>query len=157
MSIYVRLEGITGESKDSNHKGWIDALSVSFGVTQSSSMSTGGGGGVGKADFPALTFVHYVDRASPSLFKYCAQGKHIPKVEISTTKAGGKQEEYMKVTLTDVIVVEVMPNGSTDDLWVETVGLSYSTIKIEIREQSTSGSMGAAVTGAWDVKQNKEC
>ncbi|MDR3213435.1 MAG: type VI secretion system tube protein Hcp [Azoarcus sp.] len=156
MSIYVKVEGITGESRDAKHKGWIDALSVDFGVVQSSSMSTGGGGGVGKADFPALTFAHYVDRATPNLFKYCAAGKHIPKVEISVTKSGGGQEEYQRITLGDVLVVSSTPSGSADALWVETVGLSYATISIEVREQNANGSMSAPITGTWDVKQNRE-
>ena len=79
MDIFIRLDGITGESKDAKHNGWIDVLTISYDVSQSSSMNVGGGGGVGRADFTPVTFGHHVDRASPALFKYCASGKHIPK------------------------------------------------------------------------------
>jgi type VI secretion system secreted protein Hcp len=38
---------------------------------------------------------------------------------------------------------------------IEEVGLSYAKIKVEVKEQNSDGSMGAATTGNWDVKQNK--
>ncbi|MDR1462413.1 MAG: type VI secretion system tube protein Hcp [Azoarcus sp.] len=153
QDFYIKLEGITGESKDSKHKGWIDALSFSYGVSQSSSMFTGGG--VGKASFDNLSFTHYIDRATPNLFQYCAAGKHISKVEISACKAGDGSQEYMHVTLEDVLVTHTGPMGSSDDVRVkETVSLSYSKIKVEVKEQEANGAMGAVVTGTWNVKQN---
>ncbi|MDR3212869.1 MAG: type VI secretion system tube protein Hcp [Azoarcus sp.] len=154
---FIQLDGITGESKQAKHKGWIDVLSFSYAVSQSSSMFTGGGGGVGKADFPAFTFIHYVDRASPNLFKYCAAGKHIPKAVLSSCKVGDGSQEFMRVIMTDVLIVNAGPSGSTGGQAIETVGLSYSKIEIEIREQKADGSMCPAVSSGWDIKANKEC
>ena len=157
QDFYIKLEGINGESKDSKHKDWIDVLSFSYGVSQSSSMFSGGGGGVGKASFDSLTFSHHVDKATPNLFKYCAAGKHIPKVEVSACKAGDGSQEYMHITLTDVLVTHAGPTGSTDDARVkETVSLSYSKIEIQVKEQNADGSMKSNVIGTWDVKQNRE-
>ncbi|MDR1425030.1 MAG: type VI secretion system tube protein Hcp [Azoarcus sp.] len=153
--IYVKIEGIEGESKDAKHKGWIDAINLSYGVSQSSSVFTGGGGGVGKADFNGLAFTHYFDRASPNLFKYCAAGKHIATVEISGCKSGGGQQEFVHVKLSDVIVIGVTPNGNAGSMWVETVSLAYSQIVIEAKEQKADGSMVAGVSGGWNVKENK--
>jgi type VI secretion system secreted protein Hcp len=153
--IYVKIEGIDGESKDEKHKGWIDAISLGYGVSQSSSMFSGGGGGVGKADFGGVVFSHHLDRASPNLFKYCAAGKHIPKVEISACKSGGGQKEFAHITLTDVIVTGVGPNGNAGSIWVETVSLAYSKIMIEVHEQKADGAMLAGVSGGWNVKENK--
>jgi len=156
QDFFVKIQGITGESKDSKHKDWIDVLNFSYSVSQSSSSFTGGGSGVGKASFDSLSFTHYVDKTTPVLFKYCAEGKHIPSVELSACKSGGGQQEYLHLTLTDVIVTHAGPTGSSDDARVkETVSLSYATIKVEVKEQKADGSVGAAVTGAWDVKGNK--
>ena len=154
-AIYVNVEGIEGECKDSKHKGWIDALSCSYGVSQSSAMASGGGGGVGKASFGALAFSHHFDKSSPNLFQYCAAGKHIPKVLVSVCKSGGGQQEYILITLEDVLITNVAPSGSEGSEWAESVNLSYSKIKIEAKEQDKGGSMLATVTGGWDVKQNK--
>jgi type VI secretion system secreted protein Hcp len=62
----------------------------------------------------------------------------------------------MHITLTDCLITSAGPTGSTDDARVrETVGISYSKAKVEVKEQNADGSVGAAVTGTWDVKQNK--
>ena len=157
QDFYIKLEGIDGESKDSKHAKWVDALSWSYAVNQTSSMHSGGGGGTGKASFNDLSFVHYIDRASPTLMKYCASGKHIPKVTLSCCKSGDGSQEYMKVTLTDCIVTGIAPSGDPNDPRVmESVGLSYAKILVEVKEQNADGSMGATVEGQWDVKQNKE-
>jgi len=155
QDFYIKLEGIDGESKDSQHTGWIDVLSFEYSVSQSSSMFTGGGGGVGKANFDALSFVHFVDKATPNLFQYCAAGKHIPSVLVSACKAGDGSKEYMRITLSDALVTHAGPYGSSEDARVkEKVELSYSKIKVEVKEQNADGSMGSIVTGTWDVKRN---
>lgn len=156
QDFYVKIEGITGESKDSKHAGWIDALSVGYGVHQDASAFTGGGVGVGKATFDTVAFDHYVDKATPNLLQYCAAGKHIPTVEVSCCKAGDGSQEYMRITLSDCIIVRAGPNGDTKDARLqESISIAYSKIKVEVKEQNANGSMGAAVTGAWDVKQNR--
>jgi type VI secretion system secreted protein Hcp len=155
--IFIKIEGITGESKDAKHKGWIDALNVEYGLSQGSSMNVGGGGGVGKAGFRALTFTHFYDRASPAIFKYCAVGKHIPLVNISVCKSGGGQQESLRLTLKDAIITDVSPRGSQGSLWTESVSMSYSVIEMEAFEQTASGSMRQGVRVAWNVKENCEC
>jgi type VI secretion system secreted protein Hcp len=157
--IYIEINGIKGESKDAKHRGWIDAISSSYSVTQSASAFIGGGGGVGKADFGNFSFTHFFDRASPVLLKYCAAGKHIPEVTISVCKSGGRQEEYIKITLSECIITSVVPNGSSGSQWTELVAIAYSKITIEYREQNTDGSLSSdgSVNGGWNIKQNIEC
>lgn len=156
QDFYLKIDGISGESKDSKHAGWIDALSFTYGVSQSASAFTGGGAGVGKASFAALIFEHYMDKSTPNLMQYCASGKHIPTVELSCCKVGDGSQEYARITLSDCIITNAGPSGKTTDARViESVGIAYSKIKVEVKEQNSDGSMGAAVTGTWDVKQNK--
>ena len=154
-AIYVKIEGIEGESKDSKHKGWIDATSCNYNVSQSSSMQTGGGGGVGKANFGAVIFTHRFDKSSPNLFQYCAAGKHIPKVQVSVCKSGGGQQEYILITLEGVLIAGVAPSGTEGSEWTESVNMFYSKITVETREQGKDGAMLATVTAGWDIKQNK--
>jgi len=157
QDIYIKFDGIDGESQDAGHDKWIDVLGFSYSVSQSSSAFIGGGSGVGKANFDVLSFTHYVDRASPNLFVYCAEGKSVSEVILSCCKSGGGSQEYMKVTLKDVIITSVSPTGAHAEAQVlEMVSLSYAEIKIEVKEQDKDGKMSAAVTGAWNVKQNKK-
>jgi hypothetical protein len=84
----------------------------------SCAVSHGTGGGVGKADFAPLAFSHFYDKASPVLFRFCAAGKHITKVLISVCKAGGKQEEFLRITLSDVVLTHVEPGGTSGRVMV---------------------------------------
>jgi type VI secretion system secreted protein Hcp len=157
QEIFIKLEGIKGECKQSKHQEWIDVLHFNYKVTQSAALATGGGGGVGKADFRPLTFYHYIDIASPNLLKYCALGKHIPTVVLSACKAGGGSQEFLKITLHDALIVDVGPDGSSGGQTTERVSLAYSRIDVAIKEQKTTGDLGAEVCGNWNVKENKEC
>jgi len=96
VDMFMKIEGANGESKDSNHKDWTDIQSFSWGASQPGSMSSGGGGGQGKANFNDLHVVARIDKAAPAVMKHCASGKHLGKVELSVCKAGGEQVEYTK-------------------------------------------------------------
>src|SRR5260370_955501 len=66
--IFAKIGDIKGESVDAKHKDEIEVLSFSWDVTHSEAVKTGGGGGgVGKASFHDVVFVHGIDKASPSL------------------------------------------------------------------------------------------
>jgi len=155
-NIFVQLKGIDGESKDSAHEKWIDAQSATYNVSQATSMEAGGGGGVGKASFGAFTFSHFYDKASPNLFTFCASGKHIEEVVVSVCKSGDGAQEYLKITMKDVMVTSVMPSGAQGTEWLETVSLAYSEIKIDFKEQDQKGKATASVMGGWNVKENKK-
>ncbi|WP_122024090.1 Hcp family type VI secretion system effector [Salmonella enterica] len=105
-----------------------------------------------------LDFDHYIDRASPNLFKYCASGKHIPQAILVMRKAGGNPLEYLKYTFTDLIVAVVSPSGSHDGEIAsrETVELSFSTVKQEYVVQNQQGGSGGTITAGYDFKANKE-
>ena len=88
---FLKLTGIDGESQDAKHAGEIDVLCWDWKITQKSSMHSGSGGGAGKATVGDLVFDHYIDRASPNLFKYCVTGKHIESAVLAPTKESNEE------------------------------------------------------------------
>ncbi|MFT4172423.1 MAG: type VI secretion system tube protein Hcp [Rhodocyclaceae bacterium] len=157
QDIFLKINGIDGESQDSAHKNEIEIINWGWCVRQESNMHAGSGGGAGKATVDDLAFEHYVDRASPNLMKYCLTGKHISEAVLMARKAGGNPLEYLKFTLTDVIVTLVQPSGSAqDERMREQVRLSFSKIKQEYVVQNAQGGSGGAVTAGFDIKGNKE-
>jgi type VI secretion system secreted protein Hcp len=155
--MFIKLEGIDGESEDDKHKKWVDVLNFSYATSQPSSNQFGGGGGTGRANFSDFSFSHYVDRASPNLFLYCAQGKHIDKVVFHCCKTDKGTEEFLTVTMQDVMVTHVSPaGGNGETLIMESVGLSPAIIEFQYKQQKKDGSFDAAVTRGWDIKANKQ-
>jgi type VI secretion system secreted protein Hcp len=165
QDIFLKINGIEGESQDSAHKNEIEVLAFNWRAYQDSTMHAGSGGmhagsggGAGKATVEDFEFDHYVDRSSPNLMKYCLTGKHVQEAKLTVRKAGGSPLEYLKFTFTDVIVTSINPTGSnTDELRVkERVRLSFSKVKQEYSVQNAQGGSGGAVTAGYDIKGNKE-
>lgn len=156
-NIFMKVDGADGESKDSNHAGWTDITSFTWGATQPGNMGVGGGGGTGKVSFSDLAVNAPIDKSTPALLKYCSKGSHLSSVEISVCKAGGTQIEYAKIVLTDVLVTGVNYVGANTG---DVVGVAYSfqaaKVKQQYWEQTTQGGKGAEISAAWDIKQNCE-
>jgi type VI secretion system secreted protein Hcp len=153
--IFVRIDGIDGESQDAAHRGAIQASSVRWKISQDSSMHSGSGGGAGKATVGDMVLTHDIDRASPNLMKYNLTGKHIGKVVVTLRKAGGAPLEFLRYTLEDVIVtgVEITIVGEN---FVETVGLSFARVKQEYTVQNAQGGNAGTVTASFDIRKNAE-
>jgi len=157
QDIFIKIAGIDGESGDDKHKNEIEVSNWSWQIRQDTNMHSGSGGGAGKATVEDLTFEHYVDRSSPNLMKYCLSGKHIDTAVLVVRKAGGNPLEYLKLTMSDVIVTMVQPAGSSKDERIsEQVRLSFAKIKQEYMVQNAQGGSGGAVTAGYDIKANKE-
>lgn len=156
---FLKIDGIEGESPDSKHSKEIQLLSFSFGADQPGSSNTGGGAGTGKVNMHDLSVLKNVDKASPKLLVACATGQHIKSAVLTSRKAGGDQQDYMVVTLSDIIVSSVQASGQangTDGLPTEQVSLNFSKINFEYKEQGADGSLKGTVAGGFDVKTMKK-
>ncbi|MDF0605526.1 type VI secretion system tube protein Hcp [Neisseriaceae bacterium TC5R-5] len=156
QDIFLKINGIDGESEDADHKAEIEVLGWNWAVSQVSNMHSGSGGGSGKASVEDFQFQHYVDRASPNLIQYCLTGKHIDQCVLTVRKAGGKPLEYLKLTMEEVIIARVAPNGSAadQDRPLENVRLSFARLRHEYVIQNAQGGSGGAITASFDIKKN---
>jgi type VI secretion system secreted protein Hcp len=145
--MFVRIDGIQGESTDDRHKDWIDA----FGFGNSILMTLPVAGGSGRSEFGPVKFLKSIDKASPKLLETVASGKHIREVEIEFYRSGGSLAiPYFKLRLADVLITEVsMTTGG------ELIALSFSKIRWEYEIIKPDGSSGGVVTGEWDLVLNK--
>jgi type VI secretion system secreted protein Hcp len=154
----LKIDGIQGESQDSQHKGEIQIDSFSFGVRQGGSFGSGhGGGGSGRAVFPDFSFVKPIDMATPKLFLACCQGVHIRHAVLTCRKAGKQQWEYLKVVLADCLVSSLNEGGPHAGVAypTESVSLNYSAIEIDYKMQKPDGTLGASYRVRYDVKAMK--
>lgn len=155
IDYFLKLDGISGESKDSKHKGEIDVLSFSFGETQSGSSGSGGGGGAGKVQMSDFSFTARTTKASPQLFLSCAQGKHIKQAFLTARKAGGSQQEYLKIKLNDVLVSSYALGGSEAEVEPHDVfSLKFVKISYDYAPQKADGSLDAPIHAGWDLLKN---
>jgi type VI secretion system secreted protein Hcp len=153
---FAKLGDIKGESLDSKHRDEIELLSWSWGVSQTGSLSQGGGGGAGKASFHDFNFTHHIDKASPVLMKACATGEHIKEATITVRKAGKGQQEFLIIKMNDIIVTAVAPGGSGDGgANAESVALRFAKVDLEYKSQKADGSLDVGIHFKYDIKANK--
>jgi type VI secretion system secreted protein Hcp len=137
---FLKLDGIDGESRVDKYENWIEVLSYSWGVAQTTTSGVGSGAGAGKATFQDLHFVANFSKASPELFKRCATGEHIKTGVLSVRKAGEKPLDFYKVRMTDVLVSSFQDGGGGGDVPIEQISLSFSTVALEFTPQSPTGA-----------------
>jgi type VI secretion system secreted protein Hcp len=156
-NIFAKLGDIKGESLDNKHKGEIEVLSYSWGVTNPGSLHSGGGGGAGKATFQDLSIVHKIDKASPVLLKACATGEHLKDATTTFRKAGKGQQEFLIIKMNDVIVTGVIQGAADGDTaGSESVNLEFAKVDLEYKPIKADGSLDAGIHFKYDLKANKE-
>ena len=157
-NVYLKLDGIKGESTSAQHPDEVVVESWTWGVEADPAPSGGAGGAAaGKPGFSDLTFSHRVDRASPELWKACATGKRIREAILSVNRGAAAAQDYIIIKLKDVIVTSAaMADASADALSpIETVSLAFGKLDYAYRPQNPNGSLGTAVSFKYDVPTNK--
>ena len=152
--IFAKLGDIKGESLDDKHKGEIEVLSWSWGVTNAAAPA-GTGAGAGKPKFQDFSFTHRIDKASPVLMQACATGVHIKEATITHRKAGKGQQEFLIIKMNDVIITALADADSSGGESMETVNLGFAKVDVEYKPQKADGSLDAGIHFKYDLKANK--
>ena len=139
VDMFLKLTGIDGESADSKHKGEIEILSFSWGISSATRSASSRLSAGRKASLQDFSIVKYVDSSSPHLFVNSCEGSHIPEAHFTLRKAGENQQEYYKVTLQDVLISSVSPGGSAGSGMPAMEQISFSFGAAEISAVGPDG------------------
>lgn len=157
VDMFLKVKDVQGEAQDKQHKDEIDVLAWSWGMSQSGTTHMGGGGGSGKVSVQDLSITKYVDLASPNLIKFCCNGKHIGEATLTVRKAGEKPLEYIKITMTDILISSVSTGGSGgEDRLTENVTLNFAKVKFHYYSQKPDGTADKDIPITWNIAQNVE-
>ena len=147
--MFLKIDGIEGESLDAKHKGEIEIESFSWGA--SSPGTTGGGGGTGRVTMEDFSFTTPVTRASPKLFQACVDRRRIRTALLTVRRSGGQQQDFLKVTMSDVQISD-WNQMSGAELPTDQVSMSFGKVEIAYTGQRPDGTPGDTVTAGWDSK-----
>jgi type VI secretion system secreted protein Hcp len=154
--MFIKIGDVKGESQDDTHKGEIDVLAWSWGLSQSGSAHHGAGAGAGKVSVQDLSFTKYVDASSTALIQFACKGTHVKEAKLTIRKAGDSPLEYIHITLNDVLVTSLSTGGSGgEDRLTENIVLNFGKFKVEYTNQAETGGKGTTSTAAWDIPANK--
>jgi type VI secretion system secreted protein Hcp len=157
VDMFIKIEGITGEAQDKVHAEEIDVLAWSWGASQSGTTHMGGGSGAGKVAVNDLSITKYVDKATPVLWKHVCTGTHIKQAILVVRKAGGTPLEYIKLTMSDIIVSSLSTGGSGgEDRLTENLTINFAKFKFEYVPQKPDGTGAPAIPATWNIAKNDE-
>ena len=159
FDVFLKIDGIPGESTDDKHKEWIEVQSFVHGICQVAGgvRSTGGAAAGGRCDHQDFSITKPMDKASPPLNEHCCKGAAIKKVTLELCRATGDKQKYMEYILEDVIVSSVTISASSaGDLPEESVAFNYGKISwVYTETDHETGKKKGEVKKWWDQISNK--
>ena len=159
---YMKLKGFTGAATDDQHKGsdgWVEIESFSSPIFRSIPDGATGQDRLGPTTLGDISVQRKVDASSPGLAsKSAGGGEVIPEVVIELcTDVNKKQEVYLRITLTDVVLSGYSLAGSKDGraYCAEDIQLNPASIAWFMQEFNDDGSKGGKGDAKYDPKANK--
>lgn len=160
VDMFLKLDGVDGESTDEQHIKWIEIESFSWGVSNPTTIgSATGGAGAGKAVPGDFVVVMPFTGASPQIFKKCVSGEHYQTALLSMRKAGGSRaagQDFLKYTFGTVFTTKIEWGGSSDEGPEESITFVYGTLQVQYQPQKPDGTLGDLVASGWDFIRNIE-
>ena len=153
---FLELEGIEGESQDSEYTDKIELQSFSWGASNNSSYAVGTGSGIGKGQIHDIACSKFTDKSSLKLLERAVNGKPIDSGKLSLLKMSGETKiPYLEVELTNVVVTSYqLSAGSDGQLPMESLTLHFVKVQSHYKPQGNEGDPAGNVDFGWDLQQN---
>jgi type VI secretion system secreted protein Hcp len=171
FDIFLKLDGISGESTTKGHEKEIKVVSYDQSIDSTVPSGGGGGGGAGKATFSGVRIRKLLDTASISIALACASGLHMQSARFAFRRPSPPSDFYV-VTLEDVLVThvgqcattgiqsplafETLAKSPAGAALLEEVTLHFDKIRWEYRPIASKRSTLPPITGGWDVQANRK-
>lgn len=157
VDMFLKLEGVEGESKDAAGKGgWVQIDGFRLGATSPRDSFTNQAAGAVRMSH--MTIKAKIDKSTPKLFDKITKNEKIPKATLSCRRAGKEQFEYFKITLTEVLVAKVeagdLQTGGGDVIPHFEFDLAYGKIEMEAKEQTEKGVTSGPVVFQFNLPTN---
>ncbi len=159
--MFLKLDGIAGDSTDDKHKREINLTSFAFALGRGGD-GTGSAAGVAgaapaaKGRLQTLRVDKLYDAASPKLFRAAASGQHIKSAVLTFRRSGDNDVEFLRYTLSDVQVTSYDQGGKDGDArdlgsLEEEVGLTAAKVHVTEQTVDSDGKKGPVVSGDWTL------
>jgi type VI secretion system secreted protein Hcp len=154
LDLFLRIEGLAGESTDDAHTRWIELLSFDQQLALDRS--------VAEAAAP-LTPSHlcrlekFADVSSPKLALACCSGQHFEQAVIEVCKAGGDKNRLVWWTLDDVRITSIRCFGHSMGealLPMEELMIVCRRIEWSYSVVGHTGKAQGNVVSYWDFDSN---
>ena len=157
--VFLKVDGVEGESSDAKHKSEIEVLSFSWGVTQAITGTVPPGTFSGqRADLSPLGHPEAVRQGVAQGRPGLRRRRPFASAVLTLCRAGGDKQPYMEYKLSDVMISSVQVGGAGEGgVPTESWSLHYAKIEMSTRRSALDGKpAGKGASGGWDLKENKK-
>lgn len=117
MNMYIRIDGLEGESQDARHNRWIDVVDFRQELSKEDDYS--------RETTVTLTISHYIDAATPKIISNYQSARRIGEVNFESTKnIGGAQTVVYSVNVKNAVITSETITTDADSQLVETFTLT---------------------------------
>ncbi len=162
LQMSMKIDGVTGISGDSEHKGWSEILSWNWGMT--SNRKPLAVNDDFKASLNEISIVKPIGIDSPGIRLLFARGDQIENVEISVTPVRAKRgpiKKLLHLKLESVVIKSIISGGTMeDDFFKEHITMFFDKVDFAYSQAGSRNEEGETVfidhNFRWDVGENKE-
>lgn len=162
VDMFMKMNGekqgeIKGESRDKKHKGEIDVIAWSWGLTAPTDASPNRTTS-GRIQFQHFTFKKYIDKASTKLLSSAITNETIKSAVLTCRRegtSGGDPVEFLIIKFEDSRVVRMSRNEEAGDVNLfEEITISFQKFTEDYEERTQEGAIGDKVSTNWSIADN---
>lgn len=168
LQMNMKMDGVLGESRSYQHKGWFEVISWSWGMTSNRKSTQAADGD--KTALNELSIIKYIGIDSGAIRLLFAQGNIIPKIEFSIRPVVGKREaatKYVHIVMEDAVIKSIVTGGGVEeDNFKEHITILFGRIRFgysretilnsdEVNEQALKREFGWNVAAGAEWEETK--
>jgi len=155
-SIFLKLDGVRGDSSDDRHRDEIEIQSWAWGLSNTGGISADGMRDSGRAHFQDLTVTKVVDSASTVLMQHAANGAYFIEGKLTVLKTTSTSPiESEIITMKNVHITSISLGSSEgENIVTEQVTFNFEEVKVEYTPYDQKGSPGSPSEFNWNIVEN---
>lgn len=160
IEMFIRLDGIQGDSKNYQHKGWSDILSWQWGMSGNVDSSNNR-----TTSIDEITITKQIGIDSTAFRLLFSQGKIVKSAEINVVPVVAKREarqKYLYMQLEDVMIKSIDMGGSAEeDTFKEHITLNFGKVRLTynpyfVASADNPDAKSIDYKYGWNIKTNEE-
>ena len=160
LDVFMKIDGISGESSDTQHKDWIEVLSLNWTVDHPKQLSgvnvISTLGGPRSSEF-GITKV--VDKATPQIIKASISNENINEIKIELCRSGKEKIKYLEYVFKKCFIKAVVlqtANNSGESLPTENIRFRFASIEITYFQQTRDiGGSTGQISTQWNIAESE--
>lgn len=160
VEMFIKLDGIQGDSRNYQHKGWSDILEWNWGMSALLDPEN-----TRKTSINEITITKQIGIDSTDFMLLFTQGKTVKNAEINIIPTVAKREarqKYLHMQMEDVTIKSIHTSGSAgDESFKEQITLNFSKVRLTYNPYLVSSAENPEATSidykfGWDIRADKE-